>query len=663
MPDLGPLFLTLSVFAAGSILAGAAGHRLGAPMLLVFLVGGMLAGREGPGGIVFEGSNTAYLWGAAALAAILFEGGLRSRPEIIRMGIAPGLGLAVGGTVLTALAVAPLAMLAFGVGFAEGLLLGAVVSATDAAAVFALAASGARLPGRVAATLEVESGFNDPVAILLVSGLALSLAGEARGWWSWTFAPAYMLLAGAAVGLGVGAAGRSALRRIQLPEGLYAILVAAFGFVAFGLAETIGASGFLAIYVAGVTIAWLAPEAARKASPGVDGLAWLAQTGLFLMLGLYVAPSHLAAVALPAALTALALILFARPFAVALVLLRARFALRERIFIAWTGLRGATPVFLGLLPLLAGVPNANLYLSAAAAVVLVSLVVQGWTAPLVAKRLGLTGAEAEPLARSEVVPRLGAMGAALLAGVWFSVALAPERLVLPRPGSLSAVQAMLDAEGGDAAPRIAIAAFPPGFASAAAEERQPVFMAALAGTMAKVNDGIRADRAFLGGLARKERAGERLSLDEQARRDLIARTYGGRYEDLGALMRRVDEVPPSLAIAQAALATGWGGQAPLVERNAVFGRRSGEGAFGDLMAAGTDYVTLLNTHPDFAGFRAERARLRTAGKALSGLDLAAHIGPYAESGADYAKTVKAVITTKTLARYDLPAGGPGSAGD
>ena len=658
MPDTGPLFFTLALFAAGGILMGSAGARLGAPLLLIFLVAGMMAGSEGPGGIVFEESVITYFLGSAAIAVILFEGGLRSQPSVIRQGIKPGSALAFAGTVLTAFIIAPIAMLLFDMRFANALLLGAIVSSTDAAAVFALAASGVKLPQKVTATLEVESGFNDPIAIILVMGLVETLAGEPLSWLQWIVMPAYMLVSGGAIGFAIGRLSAWLFGHVSLPVGLKAILAMVMGLLAFGLADLVNGSGFIAIYLAGVVLAWKAPRAANDAAPGVDGLAWLAQTGLFFMLGLYVTPSHLAIVAVPAALTAMALFLIARPIASFTLLAPFKFTMQEKGFIAWTGLRGATPVFLGIMPLLGGAPNASLYLSAALAVVLVSLVVQGWTAPLVARQLRLTAETAAPPARGELFSRLGSMSVVLLAGMWFTLVHSePDDApaVLIYPDTTQALTAEADPDSVPDGMLTIVARFPTDFPDQPAELRQSVYPPVVAAAIAEVNNEIRAEREELQAILAKSAAGEPLSLEEQTRRDILARTYRGRYRDPEDLLRRIDVVPPSLAVAQSILATGWGSSETLMDRNAIYGGRSGV-AYETILEATRKYADYLNSHAAFEEFRIARASLRQDQVTLTGAALVPYIGGYVGGdSAAYREDILTLIEARDLGRFD-PAG-------
>jgi cell volume regulation protein A len=367
MDQAAYLILIGAALALAAIALASVSGRFGAPVLLVFLALGMLAGSEGPGGLSFDNYGLAVLLGSIALAVILFDGGARTSREIFTLAAAPALSLATLGVLVTAGLVAALAMVLFNFGWVEGLLLGAIVSSTDAAAVFSLLGGrGLRVRPRVAATLEAESGMNDPAAVFLVLVLVQVLTGGAPdGAAGWAIAIVWPLAGGALFGVLGGKALLAAQRRLDVAPGLYSIFALAGGLAVFGLAQTVGASGFLAIYLAAVIFGNGAIREDETVRRALDGFAWLAQLGLFLMLGLLVFPSHLWAVA-PAALGVAAfLILVARPAATAASLAFARFGAAEQAFIAWIGLRGATPIFLGVLPVLAGVENANLYFSIA----------------------------------------------------------------------------------------------------------------------------------------------------------------------------------------------------------------------------------------------------------------------------------------------------------
>lgn len=383
------LFVGALLFVA-AVLVSAWAFRVGAPLLLVFLVVGMLAGEDGPGGIRFDDYRATYLVGNIALAVILFDGGLRTRVASFALGFKPAFSLATLGVVVTAAITGAIAAWALDLSLMQGLLVGAIVGSTDAAAVFSLLRNqGIGLKQRVAAVLEIESGSNDPMAIFLTVALvALLASGEAP---SWQLALFFLQQMG--LGLVAGYAGgrllASGINRIRLAEGLYPLLALAGGLFVFAATAYAGGSGFLAIYVAGIVLGNRPVHAAQDILSVHDGLAWLAQIAMFLVLGLLATPSELIAVAPAALLVAAGMILVARPVAVWLSLLFYRAPAAEKLFISWVGLRGAVPIVLALFPLMAGLEKAHLYFDVAFFVVLISLVCQGWTITPLARRLKL----------------------------------------------------------------------------------------------------------------------------------------------------------------------------------------------------------------------------------------------------------------------------------
>ncbi|OGA47148.1 MAG: K+/H+ antiporter [Betaproteobacteria bacterium RIFCSPLOWO2_12_FULL_62_13] len=368
-----------------SILASAFSSRFGAPILLVFLVLGMLAGEDGPGGIRFNDFQIAYLVSTLALAVILFDGGMRANAESFRVALRPAVSLATVGVVITAAITGGFATWIFGLHWLHGLLIGAIVGSTDAAAVFALLhARGMELKQRVAATLEVESGSNDPMAVFLVVVLIEVLAaGHATLSWTVVLEFVKQMTIGAVAGLVAGRLLIWLINHLNLETGLYPLLAVAGGVMTYGATTVAGGSGFLAIYLAGVILGNSQLQAMQNIHRVNDGLAWLSQIMMFLLLGLLVTPSEFLPVALPALLVALALMVLARPVAVWVSLLPFRFSWREQLFISWVGLRGAVPIILASFPLLAGLEHGTVYFNVAFIVVLMSLVLQGWTiAPL-----------------------------------------------------------------------------------------------------------------------------------------------------------------------------------------------------------------------------------------------------------------------------------------
>jgi cell volume regulation protein A len=371
--------------------------RLGVPVLVLFLSVGMLAGSEGLGRIPFEDYPLANNIGSVALALILFDGGLRTSLDSVRRVWRPALALSTVGVLLTSLITGLAAAWVLHIPLLQGLLVGSIVGSTDAAAVFSvLRSSGLRLPERLTATLEVESGSNDPMAIFLTLGLIAVITGGADS------APELLWLflgqfgVGSLAGLAVGRLGIAAINRINLDyPGLYPLLAMAFGLVAFGLAAVLGGSGFLAVYITGIVLGSSSLVFRRGIFSFHDATAWLSQIVLFVMLGLLSFPSRLLAVAWEGLLIALVLILVARPLAVWASLWPFRFSRRELSFLSWVGLKGAVPITLATFPLLAGVPKSAQIFNAVFFVVLLSALCQGWSLPLVARWLRI-GRPADP---------------------------------------------------------------------------------------------------------------------------------------------------------------------------------------------------------------------------------------------------------------------------
>lgn len=656
------ILLTLSGLVLVALGAAAAGERLGAPLLLVFLAVGMLAGPEGPGGILVGDVDFAFTLASAALAIILLDGGMRTRPETLAVGLRPGLTLATLGTVMTAAIVAGVAKMGLGVGWGEALLVGAIVSSTDAAAVFSLVGrGGADVNRRLAASLETESGFNDPIAVFMTLTLAEVLAGRAH---VGVFSFIGDLILQGGLGLAFGLAGGWALARakprLRLAAGLRPVLTLAGGLFIFALAQAVGGSGFLAVYLAGLMQARADRGVVESEARALDGFAWLAQLGLFLVLGLLATPSHLLAVAAPAIAIAVALTLIARPLAVALCLAPLGFKEREILFASWAGLRGATPIFLGLIPIAVGAPNANLYFSAAFVVVTLSLVVQGWTTPLVAQVLRV-GEDVDPGPIRLSPVRGAAIAVALAAAVTASMFIGRDAPVVEpswRPESVAALDAR--AARGDVG---LVKSLPADWTDIADQQRKrQLFAAVVAPLVEAENARVLADRKQAAAFLAAEKQGRAQSLSEQARRDVLARAYRVGYDELDELTARADIVPVTLAVAQAALTTGWGDSVGAREADALFGRRpeadgseGGRAAYPDLAASVADYVRALNTHPAFADFRAARAAARAAGRRPTGRELVAHIAPFASDGKAFAASVAQILEAPSVARYEAAA--------
>lgn len=382
---LGAVFLVMGI--ASSLVAS----RFGAPLLFVFLCLGMLAGQDGPGGLVFEDYAATYLVGSLALAVILFDGGLRTRMASFRGVLAPALLLSTVGVVVTAGLTGLVAMAVLGLSLLEGLLVGAIVASTDAAAVFFLMRSkGINLRRRVGNTIEIESATNDPAAVFLTIVLVeLVLAPQRAAGAEVLVILAQQALLGGALGVLGGLALVRALNRLTLPQGLHPLLAVSAAVTIFAMTSTVGGSGFLAVYVAGLVVGNRPVRAFPSVLSFHDAATWLSQIVMFLVLGLLVTPSTLIQFALPALAVAAFLIVVGRPVAVWLCLTPFGFSRREKTFVSWVGLRGAVSIFLAAIPTLAAVPNAEIYFNVAFFVVLVSLLVQGWSVAFAASRLGL----------------------------------------------------------------------------------------------------------------------------------------------------------------------------------------------------------------------------------------------------------------------------------
>jgi cell volume regulation protein A len=371
-----------------AVLAVRISTRLGLPSLLLYLGLGLLIGESGLG-IRFSDAQLTAALGIAGLVLILAEGGLSTRWAVIRPAL--GLGIALS-TVAVAVSIALTGWalhLLLGLEWRTALLWGAVLSSTDAAAVFSVLRA-LKVSPRLAGTLELESGLNDaPVFIAVV----LLASGEALHWWS-VLLVGYELLAGGLVGAALGVAGTWALRRAALPAtGLYPLATVAVCVLAFAAAQGIHASGLLATYTAGVVLGNAHLPHRGDTRSFAEGLGWLAQIGLFVLLGLYASPSRLPAVLLPALIAGAVLILLARPLSVLLATSPFRMPWREQAFLSWAGLRGAVPIVLALIPLTEHVPGAQLLVDVVFVLVVVLTVVQGITLPSVVKRLGLTRPE------------------------------------------------------------------------------------------------------------------------------------------------------------------------------------------------------------------------------------------------------------------------------
>lgn len=388
------LMALAGVLMGASVLLSRVSRRLGVPVTLLFLAVGVLAGWEGLGGIRFDDYPLAFRIGTVALTLILFDGGLNTSKASFRTGFKAGALLATVGVALTAGVVA-LGSWLLGLRWQGALLLGAVVSSTDAASVFAmLRGSNLHLQKRVGSTLELESGFNDPMAVILTfSVTAMLVSGRPLGL-GIALDVLIQLVVGAALGLGIGFASRWMLHRVSLPAvGLYPVLTLAVACLAFGLPSLVDGSGFLSVYVAGIIIG----NGELPYRSGLlrvhDAVAWFSQVVMFLILGLLVSPPELVGVAGAAIGIALCLIFVARPAVTALLLWPFGYSWREIVYVGWVGLRGAVPIVLATVPVLYGAPGSEQMFNVIFFVVLVNAILQGSTVAWLTRTLGLESPE------------------------------------------------------------------------------------------------------------------------------------------------------------------------------------------------------------------------------------------------------------------------------
>lgn len=398
------------------ILSSKLSPRLGLPMLVLFLLVGMLAGEAGIGGIAFDDAHAAHALGTLALAVILFDGGLQTSLSAIKLVWKPASLLATLGVAITAGITGLAAATILGIPPLVGLLLGAIVGSTDAAAVFSiLRSAGININPRLKSTLEIESASNDPMAIFLTVGLLGLITHQMEPGWGMLVLFIKQMGIGAVAGLSIGWLAVKLINRLKLiAAGLYPVLVAVCGAMAFGVAASLGGSGFLATFIAGVIIGNSRFVYQHATFLFLDGLAWLSQIAMFVMLGLLVNPPSLLDVWGEGLMIAIILVFVARPLAVVPVLALTRFKKREIAMVSWVGLRGSVPIILAIFPLLYGIDEAGLVFNVVFFVVLISATLQGSSLPWVARKLGLIEPPVPSTAKKLEIPSLGDVDADLI---------------------------------------------------------------------------------------------------------------------------------------------------------------------------------------------------------------------------------------------------------
>jgi cell volume regulation protein A len=400
------IFIVFSTLVILSIFTIKLSNRFGIPSLVLFLAIGMLAGSDGLGGISFDNPSLVRSLGITALVLILFSGGLDTEWTAVRPILWQGLSLSTIGVLVTALLIGVFVSWVQGFSFLEGLLLGAVVSSTDAAAVFmVLRARKTKIPRRLIQLLEFESGSNDPMAVVLTIALIRLLMEPATSFGQLVEFFVLQMAVGTAIGIAMGEIMRRSFNALDLElEGIYPVLSMALALLTYGLTDYLDGSGFLAVYLAGLVMARKPFTHQQSVLRFHDGLAWLMQVTMFLALGLQVFPTRLVPIAGVGLLVSLFLIFVARPASVHAALAFSSVSIREQTLVAWAGLRGAVPIILATFPLVAGIEKADMIFHMVFFIALTSVVMQGTAIPWLTRLLKIGGPQPNPQAPPKATP-------------------------------------------------------------------------------------------------------------------------------------------------------------------------------------------------------------------------------------------------------------------
>lgn len=404
--SIGVIFIVFSTLVILSILTIKLSNRFGIPSLVLFLAIGMLAGSDGLGGITFDNPPLVQALGIAALVLILFSGGLDTEWASVRPIVWQGLSLSTIGVLITALLIGVFVAWVQGFSFLEGLLLGAIVSSTDAAAVFmVLRARKTKIPRRLIQLLEFESGSNDPMAVVLTIALIRLLTEPSTSFGELAVFFVMQMAVGTVIGIAMGEIMRRLFNALDLElEGIYPVLSVALALLTYGLTDYLDGSGFLAVYLAGLVMQRKPFTHQQSVLRFHDGLAWLMQVTMFLALGLQVFPGRLVPIAGVGILISLFLIFVARPASVHVALAFSPVSLREQTLVAWAGLRGAVPIILATFPLVAGIEKADLFFHMVFFIALTSVVMQGTAIPFLTRMLKIGGPPLNPQSPPKPMP-------------------------------------------------------------------------------------------------------------------------------------------------------------------------------------------------------------------------------------------------------------------